>query len=149
MINPQLTPPAKPARILIVDDENFNRELLRIILAPDGFELQMASGGKEALAMVVENPPDLILLDVKMPELNGYEVSRKLKENPATQNIPIILISALDDRDARLLGLNAGAEDYLSKPVDRAELSMRVRNLLRLKSYSDHYNDYSRQLEAG
>lgn len=80
--------------------------------------------------MVVENPPDLILLDVMMPELNGYEVSRTLKENPATQNIPIILISALDDRDARILGLNAGAEDYLSKPVDRAELSMRVRNLL-------------------
>ena len=76
MISPQLTSPAKAARILIVDDENLNRELLRIILAPDGFELQMASGGKEALAMVVENPPDLILLDVMMPELNGYEVSR-------------------------------------------------------------------------
>ncbi|HEX9248968.1 MAG TPA: response regulator, partial [Gemmatimonadaceae bacterium] len=114
-----------PARILLVDDKLQNRELLEIMLRPEGFVLLTAASGEEALVMVAEAPPDLILLDVMMPGMNGYEVVGKIKRDPVTKNIAIIMLTALDDRDARMLGLNAGAEDFLSKPVDRSELVVR------------------------
>ena len=98
--------------------------------------------------MVAQQPPDLILLDIMMPGMDGYEVAGKIKGNPATKNIPVIMVTALDDRDARMLGLSAGAEDFLTKPVDRAELCVRVRNLLRLKAYGDYYDKYSQMLEG-
>ena len=120
------------ARILIVDDKLPNRLVLEGMLRPEGFFLQSAAGGQEALAIVAQQAPDLILLDVLMPGMDGYQVVEAIKGNPATKNIPIIIITALDDRRARMLGLNAGAEDFLAKPVDRAELCLRVRNLLRL-----------------
>jgi len=125
------------ARVLIVDDEYKNRKLLEVMLAPEGFLLLNAANGEEALASAAVESPDLILLDVMMPDMDGYEVAAKLKGNIATKSIPIIMLTALDDRNARMLGLNAGAEDFLTKPVDRAELCVRVRNLLRLKTYSD------------
>jgi signal transduction histidine kinase len=137
-----------PARILIVDDEHHNRELLKIMLAPEGFVLMSASSGEEALDMVAEQAPDLILLDVMMPGIDGYEVCSRIKDNLATKNIPIIMVSALADRDARMHGLNAGAEEFLTKPVNRAELSVRVRNLSRLKAYGEYYDSYSKQLEG-
>jgi diguanylate cyclase len=137
----------QPARVLIVDDERHNRELLELMLAPCGYILQTASGGEDALAIVGQQPPDLIVLDVVMPGMNGYEVTATIKGNPATRNIPVIIITALDDRHARMLGLNAGAEDFLSKPVDRAELCARVQNLVRLKAYGDYYRSKSRVLE--
>ncbi len=120
------------ARILVVDDKLANRLVLEGMLRPEGFFLESAASGPEALAMVAEHAPDLILLDVLMPGMDGYQVVGAIKANPATRNIPIIIITALDDRAARMLGLNAGAEDFLAKPVDRAELCVRVRNLLRL-----------------
>ena len=120
------------ARILIVDDKLANRLVLEGMLRPEGFFLQSAASGQEALAIVARHAPDLILLDVVMPGMDGYQVVEAIKGNPATRNIPIIIITALDDRKARMLGLNAGAEDFLAKPVDRAELCVRVRNLLRL-----------------
>jgi len=126
-----------PARILIVDDERHNRKLLEVMLTPEGFLLTTAASGEEALDMVALEAPDLILLDVLMPGMGGYEVAGKIKSNLATKNIPVIMITALDDRNAKLFGLSAGAEDFLTKPVDRAELCMRVRNLLRLKAHSD------------
>jgi signal transduction histidine kinase/DNA-binding response OmpR family regulator len=126
-----------PARILIVDDELRNRELLKVMLAPEGLILATAGTGEEALAVVAKQPPDLILLDVMMPGMSGYDVARKIKDSVGTKSIPVIMISALDDRDAKMMGLNAGAEDFLTKPVDRAELTARVRNLLRLKAYGD------------
>jgi signal transduction histidine kinase len=126
-----------PARILIVDDERRNSELLRVMLAPEGYLLQTAGSGEIALTMVEQEAPDLILLDVMMPGMDGYQVVGKIKANPATNNIPVIMLTALDDRNARMLGLSAGAEDFLTKPVDRAELCVRVRNLLRLKTYGD------------
>jgi signal transduction histidine kinase/DNA-binding response OmpR family regulator len=129
--------PDKQACILIVDDERHNRELLEIMLKPDGFLLLSAASGEEALALIARQPPDLILLDVMMPGMNGYDVAGKVKSDPATKNIPVIMLTALDDRNARMLGLNAGAEDFLTKPVDRPELSVRVRNLLRIKAYGD------------
>ena len=136
------------ARILIVDDEPHNRQLLEVMLAPEGFLLQTAASGEHALAIVASQPPDLILLDVMMPSMSGYEVAHKIKADLATKNIPIIMVTALDDRDAKMLGLSAGAEDFLNKPVDRAELCVRVRNLLRLKAYGDYYNRHSQTLEA-
>ncbi len=141
-------PPEHPPRVLIVDNERQNRQLLVIMLAPEGFELVTAASGAEALAIVVEHPPDLILLDVMMPDLDGYAVTAALKGDPRTTNIPVIMVTALDDRDARMRGLSAGAEDFLSKPVDRAELCMRVRNLLRLKAYADYHDRYGQMLEG-
>jgi two-component system, sensor histidine kinase and response regulator len=137
-----------PARILIVDDEREGREILEIMLSPEGFVLEAAASGAEALAMVARQSPDLILLDVMMPGMNGYEVVASIKAGPATKNIPVIVITALTDRDARMLGLSAGAEDVLTKPVDRAELCARVRNLLRLKAYGDYHDRYSHMLEG-
>ena len=124
-----------PARILIVDDELLNRQLLEVILKPEGYLLRTAGSGEEALAIVAEQPPDLILLDIMMPGMDGYEVARKIKGDPATTHIPIIMITALDDHYTRLLGLSAGAEDFLGKPVDRGELCERVKQLLRRKAY--------------
>ena len=98
--------------------------------------------------MVAQQPPDLILLDVMMPGMDGYQVTARIKGNLATKNIPVIMVTALDDRNARMLGLSAGAEDFLTKPVDRAELCVRVRNLLRLKAYGDYYDQYSQMLEG-
>ena len=137
-----------PERILVVDDERRNRQLLEVMLAPEGYLLQTAGGGEEALAMVARELPDLILLDIMMPGMDGYEVARRIKGDPATRNIPVIMITALDDRNARMLGLGAGAEDFLTKPVDRAELCVRVRNLLRLKAYGDYFDTYSQKLEC-
>lgn len=144
------TPEAKgrPARILIVDDELHNRRLLEVMLAPEGYQLLTASNGDEALALVARQPPDLILLDFMMPGMDGSQVARNLKATSDTKSIPIIMVTALDHRDARIQGLSAGAEDFLTKPVDRAELCVRVRNLLRLKAYGDHYDNYSQILEV-
>jgi PAS domain S-box-containing protein len=134
--------------VLIVDDDHRSRQLLTTMLTSEGFVLQTAEGGEQAVAMVDREPPDLILLDVMMPGMNGYQVAAIIKESAATQNIPVIIITALDDRDAKVRGLQAGAEDFLTKPVDRSELCMRVRNLLRLKAYGDYYDDYSQRLEG-
>jgi CheY-like chemotaxis protein len=134
--HPDVAPPC-PARILIVDDDPLNRRLLETMLAREHFQLQAASSGEEALALVAERQPDLILLDVMMPGMDGYEVARRIKGDAVTKHIPIIMVTALGDcdRDARLPGLGIGAEDFLSKPVDRTELCVRVKNLLRLKPY--------------
>jgi signal transduction histidine kinase len=126
-----------PPRVLIVDDERRNAELLKVMLLPEGYVLLTATSGEDALALLADQQPDLILLDVMMPGMDGYQVATRIKQNPATNNIPVIMLTALDDRNARMLGLNAGAEDFLTKPVDRAELCVRVRNLLRLKAYGD------------
>jgi PAS domain S-box-containing protein len=122
--------------------------LLEVMLTPEGFVLLTAGSGEEALAMVAEHPPDLILLDVMMPGMNGYQVAARIKDDRATKNIPIIMVTALDDRNARMLGLRAGAEEFLTKPVDRGELCVRVKNLLRLKNYSDYFAQYSQMLEG-
>ena len=132
--------PDHQARILIVDDERQNRDVLEIMLAPEGFVLLSAASGEEALDVVARQPPDLILLDVLMPGMDGYQVVSTIKSNVATKHIPVIMVSAMDDRQARILGLRAGAEDFLSKPVDRVELCVRVRNLLRLKAYADYHD---------
>jgi diguanylate cyclase (GGDEF)-like protein/PAS domain S-box-containing protein len=135
------------ATVLIVDDELKNRKLLEILLRPEGYLTQTAASGEEALASIAQCAPDLILLDVMMPGMDGYAVANLLKANPVTSNIPIIMVSAQVDRAARLAGLNAWAEEFLTKPVDRTELWLRVRNLLRLKAFSDFVQNHSSVLE--
>ncbi|WP_350601144.1 EAL domain-containing protein [Pseudomonas sp. 65/3-MNA-CIBAN-0223] len=135
------------ATLLIVDDETHVRKLLQILLQNQGYQTQTASSGEEALAMIAQQPPDLILLDIMMPGMDGYEVARHLKTDKATSNIPIIMLSALGEHSARISGLEAGAEDFLSKPVESAELWLRVRNLLRLKAFGDYLKSHSLMLE--
>ncbi len=138
---------SESATILLVDDDARNIRLLEALLRPEGYLTVSASSGRAALAAVALQPPDLILLDIMMPDMTGYEVARILKADPASANIPLIMVTALTDRNARLEGLNAGAEDFLTKPVDRAELWVRVRNLLRLKEYGDFLANHNRILE--
>ncbi|BEP14682.1 EAL domain-containing protein [Acidothermaceae bacterium B102] len=135
------------ATILIVDDEERNRRLLDLLLQPEGYTTLMAVDGKAAIAAVAEHSVDLILLDVMMPSMDGYEVAAILKADPASKSIPIIMVTASVDRDTRLSALTAGVEEFLTKPVDRAELWLRVRNLLRLKEYGDFLADYGTVLE--
>ena len=122
-------------RILIVDDEEQARRLLTVLLRPEGYETESVASGEEALSAVARSAPDLILLDIMMPGLDGYQVAAILKADPATAAIPIIMITAHGERNSRLAGLSAGAEDFLAKPIDRAELWLRVRNLLRLAAF--------------
>ncbi len=117
--------------VLIVDDETHNRALLDIILSSEGYELITAASGEEALAVIEQRRPDIILLDIMMPELNGFQVITMLKADPATRDIPIILLSALDDLGAIERGLQVGAADFLTKPIHHNELRARVRKLLR------------------
>jgi diguanylate cyclase (GGDEF)-like protein/PAS domain S-box-containing protein len=139
--------PDTAATLLIVDDETHVRKLLQILLQNQGYQTLTASSGEEALALVAQQPPDLILLDIMMPGMNGYEVARELKSDKVTANIPIIMLSALGEHSARISGLEAGAEDFLSKPVESAELWLRVRNLLRLKAFGDYLKSHSLMLE--
>ena len=137
----------EPLTILIVDDDTLNRKLLDTMLKLAGYRTVHAASGEGALALVHASAPDLILLDVMMPGMDGNEVTRRLKKNPLTSNIPVIMVTAQIDRAARITGLDAGAEDFLMKPVERAELWLRVRNLLRLKSYSDYLKNHTEILE--
>jgi CheY-like chemotaxis protein len=129
-MNPRPTITGLPVRVLIVDDERDNRELLDVILGYEGFLVSTASSGEEALASVASLRPDVILLDVMMPGMNGYEVTAVLKGDLGTKSIVIMLVSALTDRTAKTLGQSAGADDFLSKPFERVELVSRVRSLL-------------------
>lgn len=136
-----------PARILIVDDEVCNLRLMEVLLKAEGYVTESASNGEDALAFTNSFHPDLILLDVMMPGIDGFEVAGRLKLDPATKNIPIIMVTALDDRESRIHALERGAEEFLNKPIDRTELSMRVRNLLRLREFSKFLEHHNRLLE--
>ena len=129
-MSPESDSPAPPSRILVVDDDRDNRELLDVILSWEGFLVLTAASGLEALDSVALQRPDLILLDVMMPGMNGYQVATRIRGDLATKRVSIIMLTALADRDARALGMSAGADDFLTKPLDRAELVLRVRKLL-------------------
>lgn len=127
----------KVQKILCVDDELFNLKLLEAILTPDGYELIFASNGMEAMKKVMEERIDLILLDVMMPEMNGFEVCKWIKGNERLRNIPIIMLTALTSKEDRIKGIEVGAEEFLSKPFQREEVLARIRMLLRMKEIND------------
>lgn len=140
------------ARILVVDDTPLNVKLLAAKLTHDYYVVRTAADGLHALRMVEEEAPDLILLDVMMPELDGFETCRRLKNNPATRHIPVVMVTALSDTADRVRGLEAGADDFLTKPINDLALMARVRSLLRLKMMMDEWRlreGASPQLTAG
>ncbi|QDT56784.1 Response regulator PleD [Caulifigura coniformis] len=120
-------------RILIADDNLQNRELLEAYLADEGHEILMAADGRQTVDVATESQPDLILLDIMMPKLSGYEVCEKLKVDERTKNIPILMVTALRDMADIEKAVAAGADDFLSKPVHRIELKTRVKSLLRVR----------------
>ncbi len=123
-----------PRRILVVDDDARNRKLLADLLTAEGYEVTTADSGEEALRRA---PPDLMLLDVVMPGISGYEVCRAVRADPRTAILPVVMVTAVDPGEERLRGLEAGADDFLAKPVDPEELLVRVRSLLRIKELYD------------
>ncbi len=125
------------ARVLVVDDILSNVKLLEAKLTAEYFEVVTAFNGIEALAKVEECDPDIILLDVMMPGMDGFEVARRIKGNPKTAHVPVVMVTALDQPSDRVAGLDAGADDFLTKPVDDAALFARVRSLVRLKLMTD------------
>jgi diguanylate cyclase (GGDEF)-like protein len=137
----------RPPRILIVDDHEDNIELLRARLESRGYEIDAAEDGEQALARVAANPPDLILLDVMMPRLDGFEVVRRLKANTELPFIPIIMQTALDSTEHKVEGLDAGADDYITKPINFAELEARVKSMLRIKALQRELEQRERELQ--
>jgi two-component system cell cycle response regulator len=125
------------ARVLVVDDILSNVKLLEAKLTAEYFEVVTAFNGIEALAKVEECDPDIVLLDVMMPGMDGFEVARRIKGNPKTAHVPVVMVTALDQPSDRVAGLDAGADDFLTKPVDDAALFARVRSLVRLKMMTD------------
>ena len=121
--------------VLLVDDVAANRDTLRELLLESNYEFMEAADGALALVLATANPPDLVLLDVLMPGLDGFEICRRLRAEPSLAGVPIIMVTALDDRASRLAGIVAGADDFLSKPFDRVELCARVRTITRLNRY--------------
>ena len=125
------------ARILVVDDIESNVRLLQAKLSAEYYEVLTASDGPTALAIAASERPDIVLLDVMMPGMDGFDVCRRLKEDPETRHVPVVLVTALDGRADRVAGLEAGADDFLTKPIDDVMLFARVRTLVRL-NYVKH-----------
>lgn len=124
-------------RILIVDDNKVNIELLKAQLKSYNYTIEMALDGEEALEKISKNPPDMVLLDLMMPKISGYEVCRSIKQNKDTQFIPVIVITALQELDDKLKAIELGADDFLVKPFNKLELITRIKSLLRVKELHD------------
>jgi len=134
-----------PATLLIVDDEAPNRKLLEALLRPEGYLTLTAASGAEALASIARHPPDLILLDVMMPGLDGFEVCAALRE--AGIKIPIILLTAKDDVDTRAKGMHEGVSEFLTKPINRTELAARIRAQLHILELNRRLEEVERNLQ--
>lgn len=129
--------PAPRRTILVVDDQPANVALIEGVLALQGYKIASAADGERALEIVASQPPDLILLDIMMPGMDGFEVCARLKGDERTRLIPIVMVTALSDLQDRIRGIEVGADDFLSKPFHEAELSARVRSLLKVKEFTD------------
>ncbi|MEJ8811677.1 response regulator [Variovorax ureilyticus] len=136
------------AHILVVDDVPSNVKLLTDILTARGYRTSTATSGEQAMASIAADPPDLVLLDVMMPGMNGYDVCRAIRADPHFAVLPVVLVTALDPERERVNGLNAGADDFLSKPIHQAELMARVRSLLRVKTLYDEVQRQRAELQA-
>lgn len=134
-------------KILLVDDEENNLKLLSHWLIALGYDIDLAFNGQEGVLKCAASRPDLVILDIMMPVMDGYEACRLIKADPETKNIPVVLVTALQDRESKLKGLSAGANEFLSKPIDQAELTMRVKNLLQIKAFGDAILRYNERLE--
>jgi putative two-component system response regulator len=134
--------------VLVVDDLPQNVKLLEAYLIPQGYEIVRAINGEEALAKLTESQIDLILLDVMMPDIDGFEVTRRIRQNDKYRLLPIILVTALGETKDRVKGIEAGCDDFISKPVDKTELLARVKSLLKVKDYNDLRSNYQKELES-
>lgn len=141
--------PARTPHILVVDDDPDTVAILARHLEREGFVALQAVSGAECLRMARESPIDVILLDLMMPEMDGFEVCRRLKQNPATAEIPVILITARDDLDARAEGMRLGVSDFLAKPVFRRQLANRIRTQLEMAAASRANETALDQLQGG
>ncbi len=128
-------------RILCVDDEPVNLKLLEAVFVPKGYEVVMANNGREALERISEKRIDIVLLDAMMPEMIGFDTCRRIKEDERYRNIPVVMITALRSKEDRIKSIEAGAEDFISKPFDVEEVIARVKMLLRMKNLNDRLND--------
>lgn len=141
------TVPRSVKKILIVDDEENCLKLIGAMVRNQGFDFETAINGEEALKIAGKYNPDIILLDIMMPGMTGYDVCRSLKNSSDTSNIPVIMVTALMDRNSRHKGLHAGAIDFISKPIDIIELGIRINNIFKLKEYQDFLQEYNKNLE--
>ncbi len=144
----QSAPPTHPSRILVVDDRPQNVELLQAYLTNAGYIVEIANGGQEALDKVAAQLPDLVLLDIVMPDVDGFHVCEKLKSNPETNFVPVVVVTALKETGDKIRALEVGADDFLSKPFDLYELLARVRSLLRIKALHDELEQYNQLLHS-
>lgn len=135
-----------PGKVLVVDDNPPSRKIAAALLAVEGYHVSEANSGLAALNQVTHCPPDIVLLDVSMPEMDGFEVCRQLKQNEDTRLIPVIFVTAMDDRRARLKGIEAGGDDFLTKPFDQLQLSARVRSLVHQKRLNEDLDHASEAL---
>lgn len=134
--------------LLVVDDQPQNRELLEAYLLPLGYAIVTATNGEEALEKLSSHRIDLVLLDVMMPGMNGFEVTRRIRQDETQRLLPVILVTALHEKEDRVKGIDAGCDDFISKPVDKMELLARVRSLLKVKAYNDLMSNYRTELES-
>src|SRR5258708_29015010 len=137
------------SKILIADDNHQNCELLDAYLADEGYLMEMVYDGQQTLDAVAKSQPDLILLDIMMPKVSGYEVCQRLKANPDTRKIPVIMVTALAEMGDIEKAVNAGADDFLTKPVNKLELTTRVRFALRYRHLSNERDRLLRYIEGG
>jgi len=138
----------KKQKILIVDDEPMNLKIISFILESNGYAYETATNGVEVIEKTKAFSPDLIFLDIMMPVMDGYETCRRLKGDPLTGYIPVVMVTAMADKESRIMGLKAGANDFLTKPVDSTELMVRTKNLLRVKEFEDFLQHHNELLES-
>jgi class 3 adenylate cyclase/CheY-like chemotaxis protein len=135
------------ARVLVVDDTPHNVKLLADLLAVKGYEVATATNGEEALTKIAAAMPDIVLLDIMMPGLSGYDVCQRLRADPRTALLPVVLVTSLDAQQERIKGIEAGADDFLGKPINQPELFARVRSLLRIKALQDEVQQQAAALQ--